>query len=137
MNQEIMIKTYDLIDDIKQSDTYIEYIKLDDYIANNTTIQETITAFQKAKKLYEEAKQYGKHHPDLKKRQRQLAQAKEALYGFEEVVRYKKLETALQKQLDHISRTIANAISVHIPHPNELGILQVEKGENTCSNESV
>ncbi|MEC9485018.1 MAG: YlbF family regulator [Candidatus Izemoplasma sp.] len=137
MNQEVMIKAYDLVDEIKSSDAYQEYIKLENDIANNKDIQETVAQFQKAKSAYEEAKQYGKHHPDLKSRQRTLADVKKNLYSYSSVARYKQLEIKLQKQLDRISKTIANAISLHIPHPNELGILQVEKGENSCSNESV
>lgn len=137
MNQTTIMKVYALIDDIKSSKEYQTLKRYNQIIAKDEVIQTAIKAFQKAKKAYEEAKEYGGFHPNLKQRKITLSQAKESLYQIETVATYKELEKSLQSRLDLISKKISQSVSIHIPHPNELGIVQKESGESSCSNESV
>lgn len=123
MKQSWLDATYDVIDEIKSQENYKEWVALRKTIAEDPTIQVLVKAYQKTANKYEEAKQYGSHHPDLKAYQLAFSQAKQQLYTHPIVMRYKELEKTIQRQLDDISRAIATSISPKIKHPNDIGIL--------------
>lgn len=123
MKQEVIEKTYELIEQIKDTPKYKRLMELKRIIDTDSNVQELIQSFQKWNKKYEEVSKYGKYHPDLRKVQLSFRDAKEKLYTNEVVEEYKSLENDLQKELDHISASIAQAISKKIKHPNEIGLI--------------
>ena len=123
MKQEIIEKTYDLVEELKQKKEYIRLLELHKKIQSDSTIQTLINTFVKYNKKYEEVTKYGKYHPDLKKVQLEFAKAKEDLYTNETVKEYKTLENQIQKDLNIISKELATSISPKIKHPNELGLV--------------
>jgi len=123
MNNEILDKTYSLVDEIKDSKEYKRMIELKTIIDNDNDLKELILAFNKIKAKYEEVQKYGKFHPDLKKTQMELSNKKESLYSHAIIKEYKELEKSLQKTLDNISKEIAKTVSDKIKHPNEIGLI--------------
>ncbi len=123
MKQEIIEKTYELVEEIKQKKDYKRLLELHQIIETDSTIQELINTFIKYNDKYEEVTKYGKYHPDLKKVQQEFSSAKEKLYTNVIVKEYKNLENKLQKELNIISKEIAISISQKIKHPNELGLV--------------
>ena len=89
----------------------------------NLELKALIENFNKVKIKYEEVQKYGKFHPDLKQVQLLMQDSKEALYTHELIIEYKKLEKVIQGVLDEVSASIAKAVSEHIKHPNEIGLI--------------
>lgn len=129
MNQEQINKVYELIDDIKQSDVYLQLVDLNMTIKESAEIQEKQRLFLKLRDKYEDVKKYGKYHPDLKRIQHEFSIAKEALYNIDEVKRYKQNEKELQKVLDQISIELGQSVSSLIPVPNEIGLISKKKDD--------
>lgn len=123
MKQEVIEKTYELIEEIKSTPKYKRLMKLKEIIESDQSIRDLIQSFQKWNAKFEEVSKYGKYHPDLKQVQLSFKEAKEKLYTNIVVREYKSLENDLQKELDHISASIAQAISKKIKHPNEIGLI--------------
>ena len=123
MDSKILEKTYELIDDIKSSDSYKRLIDLDSQIKTNPELVSLTGSFNKIKIKYDEVSKYGKYHPDLKTVQLELSSKKEEVFTNETIKEYKKLEKDLQNRLDHISKEIANSVSSKIKHPNEIGLI--------------
>jgi cell fate (sporulation/competence/biofilm development) regulator YlbF (YheA/YmcA/DUF963 family) len=123
MKQSWLDATFEVIDEIKSQENYNEWVRLRKRIAEDAEIQTLVEAYQTTAKKYEEAKQYGSYHPDLKTYQLAFSQAKQELYTHPTVMRYKEFEKTIQRQLDNISRAIATSISPKIKHPNDIGIL--------------
>lgn len=123
MNDSVLNKVYDLVDEIKTKEEYIRLLELKKIIDQDDLIRILITKFNQAKNKYEEAIKFGKFHPDLKQIQLDLGKAKSELYNNETVSEYKTLEKAIQKMLDDISRRIAQSVSEKIKYPNEIGLI--------------
>lgn len=123
MEQQVIEKVYDVIDEMKQSSSYKRLLVLRQQIEESDAIQEKVNAFQQWNDAYNDVKKYGKYHPDLQQTRSRFRHAKQTLYEDPIVAEYKQLEQAIQQQLDSISMQIAHAISLKIKHPNELGIL--------------
>jgi cell fate (sporulation/competence/biofilm development) regulator YlbF (YheA/YmcA/DUF963 family) len=128
MEVDIINAVYDMIDEMKQGKEYQRLLFLHQTIKSNNEINELSQGFKKIEEKYNEAKKYGKYHPDLKKLKLQLQEMKVKLYTNKTVEEYKTLESKLQSQLDEISTHIANAISKQVKHPVELGLIKRNKG---------
>mgnify|MGYP001065730002 CR=1 FL=1 len=123
MNSKILEKTYELIDEIKQTNQYNRLLELDQKIKTDPDLVTLIESFNKIKLKYEEVTQYGKYHPDLKRVQLELVEKKEEVFTNDVIKEYKQLEKDLQNRLDTISKEIANSVSSKIKHPNEIGLI--------------
>lgn len=123
MESRILEKTYDLVDEIKQTKEYNRLLELDKLLKTDPALIGLIDSFNKIKGKYEEVSKYGKYHPDLKRVQLELAGQKEEVYTNPIIKEYKQLEKDLQNRLDQISKEIANSVSSKIKHPNEIGLI--------------
>ena len=128
MEVNIINATYDVVDEIKSSKEYQRLVYLSRYINENEDIQSLIKAFKKAETKYNDAKKYGKYHPDLKKIKEDLQVAKVNLYTNDIVEELKTLEGNIQKQLDNVAKSIATSISKKVKYPEELGLINRHKG---------
>ncbi|KFZ26105.1 MAG: hypothetical protein KQ78_01670 [Candidatus Izimaplasma bacterium HR2] len=123
MKDTVLNKVYDLVDEIKLRKEYIRLLELKKIMENDPLIINLINDFNKCKVKFEEVSKYGKHHPDLKKVQLELASIKTKVFTNEIIVEYKKLEKEIQKILDDVSRKIAQSVSPKIKYPNEMGLI--------------
>lgn len=123
MENKILEKTYDLVNEIKDTKEYKRLIELDKMIKTDSELITLIESFNKVKMKYDEVTKYGKYHPDLKRVQLELSKKKEEVYTNVIIKEYKQLEKDLQKRLDHISSEIATSVSSKIKHPNEIGLI--------------
>lgn len=123
MNTTWLNRTYDLVDEIKDTEEYKRLLELKTLIETDPALQELVLQYQKTSEKYEDVKKYGTHHPDLKRVQATFSKQKQILYTHPVVREYKSLEKQIQSTLDLISKTVATSISTKIKHPNELGII--------------
>ncbi|MBE0700917.1 MAG: YlbF family regulator [Acholeplasmataceae bacterium] len=122
---EIIMKTYDVLDEIKQDPIYQEIKSINQLIGKKYTNE--IKKFQQEKQVYEKImNEGGTFHPDFKDAIKRFSEAKTDLYGKEEVKRYFELEKKFQDDLNDFLKTFTESVSNHIPTPNKLGI--VKKG---------
>ena len=123
MKDTVLNLVYDLVDEIKSKDEYIRLLELKQILDNDPIISNLIIEFNKTKIKFEEVSKYGKHHPDLKQVQIELALIKTKVFTNEVISEYKKLEKEIQKILDDVSRQIAQSVSPKIKYPNEIGLI--------------
>ena len=123
MKDTVLNIVYDLVDEIKLKDEYIRLLELKTILDNDPIISNLIIEFNKCKIKFEEVSKYGKHHPDLKQVQIELAEIKTKVFTNKIISEYKKLEKEIQKILDDISRQIAQSVSPSIKFPNEMGLI--------------
>ena len=88
MNSKILEKTYELIDEIKQTNQYNRLLELDQKIKTDPDLVTLIESFNKIKLKYEEVTQYGKYHPDLKRVQLELVEKKEEVFTNDVIKEY-------------------------------------------------
>jgi len=124
MNQQVLEQIYHVVDELKQTSDYKRLLELHKIIASSDDIKSKVQAFKRWNDKYNDVKQYGKYHPDLKATRQSFANAKAALYNEPVVAEYKQLEQSIQEQLDTISRTIAKTISPKVKYPNEVGLIR-------------
>jgi cell fate (sporulation/competence/biofilm development) regulator YlbF (YheA/YmcA/DUF963 family) len=123
METRVLDKTYDLVEEIKQTKDYNRLLELDKILKTDPTLIVLIESFNRIKEKYDDVSKYGKYHPDLKSVQLELAKQKEEVYTNPIIKEYKQLEKDLQNRLDQISKEIANCVSSKIKHPNEIGLI--------------
>jgi len=123
METRVLDKTYDLVEEIKQTKDYNRLLELDKILKTDPTLIVLIESFNRIKEKYDDVSKYGKYHPDLKPVQLELAKQKEEVYTNPIIKEYKQLEKDLQNRLDQISKEIANCVSSKIKHPNEIGLI--------------
>lgn len=70
-----------------------------------------IQSFKTAKEKYEEATNYGTHHPDLKQYQIDLSEAKTKLYSQELVKKYFEVQKLIQTNIDLFINDLTSSIS--------------------------
>ncbi len=124
MKEEIFVKTYELIDEIKEVSEYKRLIELKDIINRNQLLLDLITEFKKLNEKYQEVSKYGKYHPDLDATRKALSKKKEELYKHPLVKEYKECEKKVESILTEVSKELATSVSTKIKHPNEIGLIK-------------
>ena len=120
---EIIMQAYQVLDEIKQEETFLEMKRLDHVIPIKYKTE--IELFQAAKKVYDDVMATGgSYHPDFKKAVKAFSEAKTILYAKEEVSTYFQLEKTLQDDINAFLKTLTDTVSTHIKTPNKLGIVQ-------------
>lgn len=108
MQNELLMALYDMIDNIKNSEDYINYKNLERIIMDKYSKE--VFEFNKAKDEYNKALEYGKYYPGLEKIKNNLFDKKKNLYTKDEMIKYKELELKLDLLLEDINREIYNKI---------------------------
>jgi cell fate (sporulation/competence/biofilm development) regulator YlbF (YheA/YmcA/DUF963 family) len=124
MKQEIFLKTYELIDEIKEISEYKRLIELKAIIQNDEETSSLVLAFKKLNDQYLEVSKYGKHHPDLKKVKQLFSLKKEELYNHPLIREYKQCEKKIETVLTEVATELAISVSKKIKHPNEIGLIE-------------
>lgn len=135
MNEKLLELTNNLIDALTQDKVYQDLINLDKEVSESETLLPLIYRFQETKKKYEDAKQYGKYHPDLKRYTKDYQEAKEALFTHETIKAYKQAEKAFQFLLDDIAKTLAESVSSQVKYEHRYKFSH--KGGGSCSTGKV
>jgi len=120
---DIIIKAYDVAEEIVKDEKFKEIVKLNKSI--DILYPKEIEAFKLAKIKYQEVMNVGgKYHPDFKEVTALLSQTKAALYNQKEVARYNQLELEFEKGLNDFIAEITSIISDNIPSPNTFGMIK-------------
>lgn len=120
---EIMMQAYNVLDEIKQDETYQEIKRLDRLMG--TLYPNEIKLFQDAKATYDQVMKDGGHyHPDFKEAVKKFAEAKADLYSKPELKRYFELEKKFQDELNAFLNTLSKAASEYIKAPDKMGIIK-------------
>ncbi len=114
---DIMEQAEHLAKMILQSDVAEAYRICLYRLKNNRESQQKIKNFSELKVLYEDAKRFGKYHPDYKKIMLQTREAKRLMDLDPYVAEYKLAENDLQDLLDEISVYLGGAVSKQIKVP--------------------
>lgn len=114
----ILLRAYDLSDMINQSAEVADYLYWKQQIEQDPEIQQAIRRFQRAKQNFEEAKRFGRYHPNYHEMLEKAKEAQEELNAFEAVRRFKEAEERLDDLLYEVSRTIAHSVSESIKVPS-------------------
>lgn len=109
---EIVLKTYDLVDEIKSSKVYVDLINLNKEI--ELKYEELLNEYHRKFEKFEEAFNIGPYYPNYKEILKEYQSIKTKLYYKEEVRNYFKLEEELNKYLEDLMSNIFNNISTHI-----------------------
>lgn len=109
---EIVLKTYDLVDEIKSSKVYVDLINLNKEI--ELKYEELLNEYHRKFKKFEEAFNIGAYYPNYKEILKEYQSIKTKLYYKEEVRNYFKLEEELNEYLENLMSDIFNNISNHI-----------------------
>ncbi len=112
MYTEIINKTYDLVDEIKVSETFTELLKLNEII--ETKYEALLKEYHKRFKVFEDAFNIGPYYPNYKEILKSYQEIKMELYLKEEVKKYFSLEEKLNNYLENLMEEIANYISPFI-----------------------
>ncbi|PLT34322.1 YlbF family regulator [Bacillus sp. V5-8f] len=84
---------------------------------NDGEAQQKIRKFASLKDLYEETQRFGKYHPDYKRVNLEIREAKREMDLHPSIAEFKRAETELQGILDEISMKVGHAVSPHIKVP--------------------
>lgn len=102
---------------ISQSEVAEQYRICKYKLKNNKESQRKIQKFVRLKDQYEDAKRFGKYHPDYKKIMVQVRKAKRELDLDPFVAEFRLAENDLQSLLDMVSVHLAGAVSPQIKVP--------------------
>lgn len=128
---EIMLKGYDVLDELVTSPNFIKLKQVNDLI--NEKYHLLMNKFNQAKDRFEDIRGTGGfYHPDYKDASRELSELKNELYNKEEVILYFELEKEIQKEINLFLIDLANSISPHIAKPNEMGLYLKGGFSNVC-----
>ena len=94
--------------------------------------QQKMKKFVALKDLYEEVQRFGKYHPEYKRVNTEIRQAKRDMDLHPTIVEFKRAETDLQTVLDEISLKIGRSVSPQIKVPT--GNLFFDSGGSSCSS---
>lgn len=114
MRQEIVEKTYELIDEIQETSWYKAFVQAHKTLHNANDLTPLLTTLKEAQARYQACKQYGLHHPDLAAAKKAYIEIKEKVFQDPRVDRYLSAHRRLEAELAFVSETIAHAISTNI-----------------------
>lgn len=109
--------TDDLVDMLKQSDVYMNYMEEKNKLRLNRHSQQIIVHFLKVREKYDEVQRFGKYHPDYKSVIQEMMDIKRDVDMDDQIAAYKKAEKDLEELLGSVSTEIAHAVSSSIKVP--------------------
>ena len=114
---EIIEKAEELAKLIMQSEIGEKYFFHLNKLKNDALAQQKMNKFIGLKDLYEDVQRFGKYHPEYKKINLEIREAKRAMDLHPTIADFKRAEMDLQTILDEISMKIGRAVSPHIKVP--------------------
>ncbi len=114
MRQEIVEKTYELIDEIQETRWFKAFMKAHKTLHDAHDLTPLLASLKETQARYLACKQYGQHHPDLAVAKKAYIEVKELVFQDARVGDYLKAHRRLEAELASISKTIAHTISKNI-----------------------
>ena len=136
MNSETIDLIENIIVEIKHTQVYKTLIESHKKIQIDNDVQSLIETFKIKENAYNNARQYGDYHPDLKVLKRAFIEAKTKLFEHPVVQTYKVSERGVQDLLDQCALGIGEAVSKRIFVKTRLPF-QSQKGGSSCSADKV
>ncbi len=133
MEDKLIEKTYDLLDEIKSTPAYQGLLTLNKQINADEHVKQLITLFKTSEAKYNDAKRYGKHHPDLKQYKAEFQKASYELFRHPLVKQYKVYERELNTLLETIASELAAIVSPRLSVKKSLSISNL--GGQSCKSE--
>lgn len=113
----ILLEAYRLADEINESHEVKEYLNAKQKLDHDLEAQELLQEFYKAKGRFEEARRFGRFHPDYQKTKEQAYDLIQKVYEYPSVHAYLKTEKQLDQLLHQVSLTIARSVSESVKVP--------------------
>lgn len=114
---EIVQKAEALAELVMQSEIGENYFAHLYKLKNDQIAQQKIKKFAALKDLYEEVQRFGKYHPEYKRVNTDIREAKRDMDLHPTIANFKRAEMDLQTILDEISMKIGRAVSPQIKVP--------------------
>jgi len=114
---EIVQKAEALAELVMQSEIGENYFAHLYKLKNDQLAQQKIKKFVALKDLYEEVQRFGKYHPEYKRINTNIREAKRDMDLHPTIANFKRAEMDLQTVLDEISMKIGRAVSPQIKVP--------------------
>ncbi|SMO61889.1 YlbF family regulator [Melghirimyces algeriensis] len=114
---ELLLETYKLADQIKESKEVKRYLDLKREIHDDQEAQRLIKEFQRKKEMFEECQRFGHFHPEYHKAKQEAEDWLTKMKGNPKIREYMELEERLDFILGEVSRTIARTVSSSIKVP--------------------
>ena len=135
MDDALIEKAYDLVDEIKTTQTYRLLKQADEAIQESKEVSTLIETFKKAEEHFNEVKKYATHHPEYETSKKAFQKASYELFRNPLVKQYKKHERALNTMLDEIATELGETIS---PRLNiDTGLSFSPLGGKSCKKDAV
>ena len=113
MTDSLITLTDQTIEEWMHSESF-QAVKAAQEKLNDETVKSLLESFRLAQENYQDAKKYGKHHPDLGRYSKAFQEAKVALYTHPLMVDYQMASQHFQQQLDAFTQALAHTISKQI-----------------------
>lgn len=124
----ILMLSYDYIDEIKASNDYLRLVWLNNNIEK--LYQQEVLKFKKMEEKYNEVMEIGVYHPNFKEVSNEFAVVKKNLYEKAEVKEYFDLDKQIEFKINNLLNKVAEHVSKNIPVQNEFGFF---KGGGSCN----
>ncbi len=103
-------------------------------VKNDELAQQKMRRFVALKDLYEEVQRFGKYHPEYKRVNLEIREAKRDMDLHPTIADFKQAETDLQTILDEISLKIGRAVSPQIKVPVGNLFFDSSSSSSSCSS---
>lgn len=114
----VLTYAYELGDMINQSAEVTDYLYWKGRVETHPEIQALVKKLQRKKDLFEETQRFGHFHPNYHAAKDEVKAVELEMERFEEVIRFKQAEQALDDMLHAMSETIAYSVSDSIKVPS-------------------
>lgn len=113
----LLNEAHDLGEFILKSEEAQNYRQCRFTLDNDDEAQALIRDFIRRKDLFEDVERFGKYHPDYKRLNKEMREAKRTLDMNDKVAQFKKAEKEMESIINEISKVIAFAVSEDIKVP--------------------
>ncbi len=113
----ILLQAYQLADEINESHEVKEYLNAKHKLDQDPEAQKLIQEFNKAKSKFEEARRFGRYHPDYQETKEQAMALVKKVQEYPSVHACLEKEKRLDQLLHQVSLTIAHSVSKSVKVP--------------------
>jgi cell fate (sporulation/competence/biofilm development) regulator YlbF (YheA/YmcA/DUF963 family) len=115
-HMKLLEKTYELIDAIKNDETYKTYLQLQKALQEDSSFKDCLKQFQQHKEQFEEASKYGTYYPDYEKIKNNYQTIKVNLMNHPLFKHYKQVEKKLEVMVYTIEKGLMDVVGIQDKH---------------------
>ncbi len=113
---KIIVKTYELVDVIKKSDTYKNYLSYEFEVLNNKDLKQLLSEFKIKKEKFEEAYKHKDYYPEIDKIKDEYQSIKINLMNNSIFKSYKASEKELDFYINEIENKLKQVVNLKEKH---------------------